>query len=350
MLSNRLYREYSPGQCYRSVTEMILWLPLSEILLTLERLSKSWQRLVSSKELWLSLILRDIDDVDLKDACEFPDIRDAYLAFYKRKNYLYFWKHKENAVGKYSPADDSLRGITFADVKNLDCSSSRVLLKDGRLLACGGRGGVVMGIAMYSRSTNLIDFSIAKVERKRDMRERKADMELVELNRHIYCFGGHNVRKLPTVERCSVEDFVWEKYGEMPSTPDLIIGVAQWNKIFLACQPANRLQVYDPTQQTFTTLALIQSPFVKGLSILDGSKWILFQDSTTAVVISLATAEINTLLLQGEYELDVNHAFGVRQRSKVYFVSHDQDKEVIGVFALDLRSFHISTSRLFTSY
>lgn len=350
MLSNRLFRGYSPGQCYRSVSEIVLWLPLQEIVLTLERLSKSWQRLISSKELWETLILRDIENVDLKDANAFSSLRVAYKALYIRKSYLYFWKNKENSMALYSPADDSLKAIHFTNLKNLDCTSSFLYLKDGRLLSCGGRGGMVMGVAMYSRSVYIVDLYSRSLERKRDMRERKSDLELVELNGFVYCFGGHNIRKLTTVEQCSTQELAWEKHSEMPSAQDVISGVAHWNKIFLACQPANRLQVYDPSQQTFTTLALLPTSFIKGLSILQASQWILFQDAKNVLVIKLADAAIHSARLNNEHELDVNQAFGIRLKSKVYFVSHDQDKEVAGVYALDLLNFRITASHLFNSY
>lgn len=350
MLANRLFRGYSPGQCYRSVMEVVLWLPLSEIVLTLELLSKNWQRLISSKELWETLILRDIESVDLKDACSFSSLRVAYKAFYIRKNYLYFWKHRENSIALYSPADNSLRAIHFTGLKDLDCTSSFLYLKDGRLLSCGGRGGMVMGMAMYSRSVYIVDLYQATLERKRDMRERKSDMELVEMNRAVYCFGGHNIRKTTSVEQCNTQDFTWEKSGEMPSAQSVISAVALRNKIYLACQPANRLQAYDPEQQTFTTLVLLPTSFIKGLSILEASEWILFQDTKNAMIIKLSDASIRLVRLNNEYELDIDQAFGIRLKNKVYFVSHDQDKEVGGVYALDLSNFQITASRLFGSY
>lgn len=330
--------------------EIVLWLPLSEIVLTLELLSKNWQRLISSKELWETLILRDIENVDLKDASSFSSLRVAYKAFYIRKNYLYFWKHRENSIALYSPEDDSLRAIHFADLMNLDCTSSFLCLKDGRLLSCGGRGGMVMGVAMYTRSVYIVDLYKATIDRKRDMRERKCDMELVEFNLSVYCFGGHNTRKITAVEQCNLRDFAWEKSGEMPSAQDTISGVAQWKKIYLVSLPSNRLQAYDPEQQTFTTLALLPTPFIKGLSILESSEWILFQDTKNAMIIKLSDASIRPIRLNNEYEMDIDQAVGMRLRNKVYFISYDQDKEIAGVYALDLSNFQITARRLFASY
>lgn len=350
MIPSQFFRAYSPGLCYRALSETVLWLPVPEIVLTLERLSKNWQRMIKSKELWVALILRDIDDVDINVTACFPNLRVAYRTLFVRKNYLYFWKAKENSIAVFNPANDSMKTIHSSSLQDLDCTSSFLVLKDGRLLVCGGRGGVVMGVMMYLRSTFLVDMHAVSVERKRDMRERKMGMELVELSGYVYCFGGHNMRKLVTIERCCTSAFSWDRYGEMAQAEDQISAVTAWEKVFLACKPSLKLLVYDPLQQIFTTRALLPAVFVKGLSILNGTDWILFQDAKSAVVIDLATNTHRTSAIVGDFQLDLNGAYGVRQRHRVYFVSHDPDREIQGVFEFDLRAFRMASSRVFPPY